>query len=220
MKPSDLRAVLTAIAVMLVVGAFGVTPSWSQGEATYPTRTIRIVVGFAAGGGNDIFARIIAQKLQESLGQSVVVENKPGAGGRLAAEYVAGQPADGYTLLVGASGAMAISPAVYEKMGYSTLKDFAPVSMFAAFPLLLVVQHDHPAKTVQELIAWLKANPDKANYATSSVAFTLATELFKLKTGAPGDGDSLQEQRRIAPQRHRRPVGADHRGSAADDSRR
>ncbi len=186
MKPSDLRVVLAAFGVALVLAVAGVTPSWAQGEVNYPTRTIHLVVGFAAGGGNDIFARIIAQKLQESLGQSVVVENKAGAGGRLAAGYVAGSPADGYTLLVGASGAMAIAPAVYDKMSYSTLRDFAPISMFAAFPLILVVHPSHPAKTVQELIAWLKANPDKADYATSSVAFTLATELFKLRTGAPG----------------------------------
>ncbi len=199
MKASGLRVVLASIGFAIVLALNGAAPSWAQDDAAaYPNRTIRIVVGFAAGGGNDIFARIIAQKLQERLGQTVVVENRPGAGGRLAADYVAGAPADGYTLLVGASGAMAIAPAVYEKMAYSTLKDFVPVSMFAAFPLILVVPPDHPAKNVQELVAWLKAHPGEANYATSSPAFTLATELFKLRTGAPGtpipyksSGDSL-----------------------------
>jgi tripartite-type tricarboxylate transporter receptor subunit TctC len=156
------------------------------GHSAYPSRTIRIMVGFAAGGGNDLYARIIAQKLQERLGQSVVVENKPGAGGRLASEHVAGAPPDGYTLLLTASGPMVIAPAVYAKMSYSTLKDFAPISMFAAFPLILVVHPSHPARNVQELVAWLKANPDKANYGSSSPAFTLTTELFKLRTGAPG----------------------------------
>jgi len=154
-------------------------------KSGYPEKTIRLIVGFAAGGGNDIIARILGQKLQESLGQTVVVENRVGAGGRLSAEYVAGQPADGYTLLIGASGAMAIGPAVIEKVPYVTLRDFAPISMIASFPLIMIVGADHPAKSVKELVTWAKANPDKANYATSSPAFTLATELFKLKSGAP-----------------------------------
>jgi tripartite-type tricarboxylate transporter receptor subunit TctC len=95
-------------------------------------------------------------------------------------------PPDGYTLLVGASGAMSIIPAISVKPPYATLKDFAPISNLASFPLILSVYPSHPAKNVQELVAWMKANPDKANYATSSAAFTLATELFKLRTGAPG----------------------------------
>jgi tripartite-type tricarboxylate transporter receptor subunit TctC len=160
-------------------------PEPAHAQADYPNRTIKMVVGFAAGGGNDIIARIIGQKLQEALGQPVIIENKPGAGGRVSAGYVASQPADGYTLLIGASGAMAIAPAVYEKMSYMTLRDFIPISMIASFPLILTVHPANPAKTVQDLIAAAKANPDKANYATSSVAFTLVTELFKLRTGTP-----------------------------------
>jgi tripartite-type tricarboxylate transporter receptor subunit TctC len=154
-------------------------------KAGYPEKTIRLIVGFAAGGGNDIIARIVGQKLQDRLGQTVVVENRVGAGGRLSAEYVAGQPPDGYTLLIGASGAMAIGPAVVAGVPYVTLRDFAPISMLASFPLIMIVGADHPAKSVKNLVAWAKANPDKANYATSSPAFTLATELFKLKSGAP-----------------------------------
>ncbi len=95
-------------------------------------------------------------------------------------------PPDGYTLMVGAAGAMSIIPAISVKQPYHGTKDFAPISMVAAFPLILVVQASHPAKNVKDLVAWMKANPDKSNYATSSPAFTLATELFKLKTGAPG----------------------------------
>jgi tripartite-type tricarboxylate transporter receptor subunit TctC len=151
----------------------------------YPSKPIRFIVGFAAGGGNDIFARIIGQKLSERTGQPVVIENKPGAGGRLSAEFVATQPADGYTVLVGATGAMAIGPLIY-KTNYTALKSFVPVTMIADFPLFLVVSPDHPAKSVQDLVAWTKANPDKANYATSSPAFTLPTELFKMRTGAQG----------------------------------
>jgi tripartite-type tricarboxylate transporter receptor subunit TctC len=172
-------AVLSAVLLALAPAAR------AQADAGYPNRTIKIVVGFAAGGGNDIIARIVSQKLQEALGQAVIVENRPGAGGRLSAAYVASSPADGYTLLVGASGAMAIAPAVYEKMSYATLKDFVPISMIASFPLILVVHPSNPAKNIQDLIAWAKANPEKSNYATSSTAFTLATELFKLRTGAP-----------------------------------
>ncbi len=176
------RIIAAWVAALLALG-FGVGAASAQ--ETYPNRTIRLIVGFAAGGGNDIIARIVGQKLQESLGQTVVVENRVGAGGRLSAEYVAAQPPDGYTLLIGASGAMAISPAVVAGVPYVTLRDFAPISMLASFPLIMIVGADHPAKSVKELVAWAKANPDKANYATSSTAFTLATELFKLKSGAP-----------------------------------
>jgi tripartite-type tricarboxylate transporter receptor subunit TctC len=153
--------------------------------ASFPNKPVRLVVGFAAGGGNDIFARMIQAKLQERTGWTVIVENKPGAGGRVAAEYVAREPADGYTLLVGASGAMAIGPLIY-KTNYDTLKSFVPVTLIGDFPLFLVVGTDHPAKTAKELVAWTTQNADKANYATSSPAFTLPSELFKMKSGAKG----------------------------------
>ncbi len=153
---------------------------------TYPNRTVKIVVGFAAGGGNDIIARIVGQKLQDAFGQSVIIENKVGAGGSLAALSVLASPPDGYTLLIGAAGAMSIIPAISVRPPYTTLKDFAPISNLASFPLILSIYASHPARNVQDLVAWMKANPDKANYATSSPAFTLATELFKLRTGAPG----------------------------------
>jgi tripartite-type tricarboxylate transporter receptor subunit TctC len=178
---------LIAASLALIASLLAAAPTAAQQTAfdKYPSKPIHLIVGFAAGGGNDIIARIVGQKLQDSLGQTVIVENRVGAGGRLSAEYVAAQPPDGYTLLVGASGAMAISPAVVAGVRYTTLRDFAPISMIASFPLIMVVNPDHPAKSVKELVAWAKANPDKANYATSSTAFTLATELFKLKSGAP-----------------------------------
>src|SRR5947208_87948 len=149
----------------------------------YPNRVIRIVVGFAAGGGNDIFARLIGAKLQELLGQSVIIENKPGAASRLANEYAANQPADGYTLLVAASGGMSIASAIYPKLGFHPTRSFVPLTMIANFPLILAIPASHPAKNVRELVEWMKANPDKSNYATSSPAFTIAKELFKLKNG-------------------------------------
>ena len=169
-----------------LIAGLAATAVVASAQARYPNQTIKIVVGFAAGGGNDIIARIIGQKLQEGLGTTVIIENRPGAGGKIAAEAVMTAPPDGYTLLVGAAGAMSIIPAISVKQPYHGTKDFAPISMVAAFPLILVVQASHPAKNVKDLVAWMKANPDKSNYATSSPAFTLATELFKLKTGAPG----------------------------------
>jgi len=174
-----------AVVLALIAGQSRDAAAQADPAANYPNKTIKIVVGFAAGGGNDIIARIISQKLEDSLGQTVIVENKPGAGGSLAALAVRAAPPDGYTLLIGASGAMSIIPAISVRPPYTTLKDFAPISNLAAFPLILSVYAAHPAKNLPELVAWLKANPDKANYATSSSAFTLATELFKLRSGAP-----------------------------------
>jgi tripartite-type tricarboxylate transporter receptor subunit TctC len=152
-------------------------------EVKYPTHAIRIVVGFTPGGGNDIIARIVGQKLSESLGQPVIIENKPGAGAILATEYVARAAPDGYTLLVGASGAMVINPAVYEKLSYDTMRDFTPVSELGSFPLILIVNAASPFKSLADLVAYAKTHPDKANYSSSSAAFQLATELFKQKTG-------------------------------------
>ena len=176
---------MTRLLAILALCTTFAAPVSAQGD--YPGKVIRMIVGFAAGGGNDIFARLIAQKLSERTGWTVIIENKPGAGGRLAADYAAKEAPDGYTVLVGASGAMAIGPIIY-KTGYDTLKSFEPVTMIADFPLILVVHPDHPARTVKELVAWTQANPGKANYSTSSPAFTLPTELFKLRTGAKGVG--------------------------------
>jgi tripartite-type tricarboxylate transporter receptor subunit TctC len=167
----------------LCLGLFSCATALAQVE--YPNRPIRIVVGFTPGGGNDIIARLFGQKLSESLGQPVVIENKPGAGAILATEYVARSAPDGYTLLVGASGAMVINPAVYEKLSYDTVRDFKPVSELGSFPLILIVNAKSPLKSLADLVAYAKANPDKANYSSSSAAFQLATELFKQKTGAP-----------------------------------
>jgi tripartite-type tricarboxylate transporter receptor subunit TctC len=159
--------------------------AWAQGEANYPTKPIRVIVGFAAGGGNDLFARLIQPKLSEYLGQNVIVENKPGAGGRIAVEFVKNQPADGYTVMVAASGQMAIAAAIFPKLPYHPTRDFVPLTMIASFPLILAGPANDTIKSVKDLVAYGKANPDKSNYATSSPAFTITTELFKLKTGMP-----------------------------------
>lgn len=174
---------LSALALLFVL-APAFAPARAQTD--YPTKPVRLIVGFAAGGGNDIFARLVAAKASDILGQQVVVENRPGAGGRLAAEYVNNQPADGYTLLVGASGAMSIAAAIFPDLKYHPTKTLTPLAMIANFPLILVVAADNPAKSVKDLVAYAKAHPDKANYPSTSPAFTIPTELLKLKTGMPG----------------------------------
>jgi tripartite-type tricarboxylate transporter receptor subunit TctC len=158
----------------------------------YPNRTVRIVIGFGAGGGTDTVARIVAQKLQESLGGTFLVENKPGAAGRLAPDTVAKSTPDGYTLLGAAPGAMTVGTAIWPKIPYDIFKDFAPISLIADDPLVVLVNKSHPAQNVAELVAWLKANPDKANYPTPSPVFTLPIEHFKIKTGAPATAISYR----------------------------
>ena len=161
-------------------------------QIDYPNRTVRIVIGFGAGGGTDTVARIFAQKLQETIGGTILIENKPGAAGRLAPETVAKSPPDGYTLLGAAAGAMTIGTAIWEKIPYNIFNDFVPISMVADYPMLVLVSNSHPAKSIAELVAWLKANPDKANYPTPSPVFTLPIEHFKIKTGAPATAISYR----------------------------
>jgi tripartite-type tricarboxylate transporter receptor subunit TctC len=180
--------VLAALALgALFSSAAAVPAARAQSDAAgYPNRPIRMIVGFAAGGGNDLFARLIGQKLGENIGQNVIVENKPGAGGRLAVDFVKSQPADGHTVMVAATGQMAIAAAIYPQLTYHPTRDFVPITMIANFPLILAGPADDKIKTVKDLVAYGKANPDKSNYATSSPAFTITSELFKLKTGMPG----------------------------------
>src|SRR5260370_12438097 len=159
-------------------------PASAQEDPKYPSRAIRIIVGFAAGGGNDIIARGFGQKLSERLGQPVIVENKPGGGAIVATEYVAKSAPDGYTLLMSAS-CIPINPAVYAKLPYDAINDFVAVSELASFPLIMIVNGASPIKSAAELVTYAKANPDKMNYASSSASFQLVTELFKQKTGAP-----------------------------------
>jgi tripartite-type tricarboxylate transporter receptor subunit TctC len=150
---------------------------------SYPDKPIRIVVGYAAGGGNDIIVRVMTPEMQKGLGQPVIVENKPGAQSIIAAETVARAAADGYTLLMGPSGPMTINPATYSKLPYDAQRDFAPISMICQFPLLVTVDAKLPIRNVKELIDFAKANPGKANYASSAGIFQITTELFKQKTG-------------------------------------
>ena len=155
--------------------------AWAQ---AFPSKPIRIIVGYSAGGGNDIIARIVAQKLGDNLGQPVLIENKPGAASIIAAEYVAKSPADGYTIFMGPSGPLVFNPALYPKLPYSPQKDFAPIGLIGAFPLMLVVNGEGPIKSVKELVDAAKADPAKAHYGSSAASFTFATELFNLRTGS------------------------------------
>lgn len=155
--------------------------AWSQ---AYPSRPVRIIVGFAAGGNFDIVARLIGQWLSEQLHQPVIVENRPGASSNLATEAVIRAPADGYTLLLG--GAVnAVNATLYEKLSFNFISDVAPVAGVVRFPNVMTVSASFPAKTVPEFIAYAKANPGKINHGSSGVGTTqhLAGELFKMMTG-------------------------------------
>src|SRR5690349_10302016 len=149
----------------------------------YPAKPIHIIVGYAAGGGNDIIVRVMQPEMTKGLGQPVIVENKPGAQSIIAAEYAAKAAADGYTIFMGPSGPMTINPATYSKLPYDPMRDFAPISLICDFPLILAVSAASPVRDVKGLIADAKAHPDKANYASSAGIFQVTTELFKQKTG-------------------------------------
>ena len=168
--------------IALLVSLACTLPAAGQSQ-DYPGKPVHIIVGFAAGGGNDIIVRVLAPKLGEGLGQPVIIENRPGAQNIIAAEYVAKAPPDGYTLLMGPSGAMTMNPAIYSKLPYSPLKDFIPISMIGDFPLLLVVSASLPVKSVKELIDYARSNPSSVNYSASAAPFQLAAELFNQKTG-------------------------------------
>ena len=155
--------------------------AWAQ---TYPSRPVRIIVGFSAGGVNDTLARLIGQWLSERLGQPFIIENRPGAGGNVGTEAVVRSPADGYTLLL-VQTPNAINATLYDKLNYNFIRDIAPVSSISLEPQVVVVNPSVPAKTVPEFIAYAKANPSQLNFASAGngVAGHLAGELFKMMTG-------------------------------------
>ena len=165
---------------------------------TFPNRPMRMVIPFTTGGGNDIVGRIVAAKMSEGLGQPVVVENRPGAQGVIAAENVAKAAPDGHSILMGPSGTMTINPAIYSKLPYATLRDFAPVTMIGLYSLILIVNPSLPVHTVRELIDYAKARPTQVNYGSTSGLFQLASELFNQQAGTrfqhipyKGAGDML-----------------------------
>lgn len=153
----------------------------------YPNKPVRWLIPFSAGGPTDVLARAIAPKLSESLGVPVIVENKVGAGGSLAMDAVAKSAPDGYTIGMGHSGTQSINPHLYSKLPYDSLKDFAPVTPVVSYVNVLVVNPNVPAKTVAELVAYAKANPQKVSFASGGTGATnhLSGELLKAVTGAP-----------------------------------
>lgn len=153
-------------------------------QPAYPTKTVRLVVPLVAGGPTDILARLIAQPLGERLGQTVVVENRPGAGGNIGAEMVAKSPPDGHTLFMGTSGPMSINVSIYQKIGYDPARDFAPIMLAASAPFVVVVHPSLPASNIKQLIALVKSRPGQLNFgAVPGNAAHLATELFKSTAG-------------------------------------
>jgi len=191
MRPIGFFRILTTAAAVAVLGLVH-TARAQDPAANYPNKPIRLIVPFAAGGGNDIFARLITAKVAEYLGQQFVIENRAAAGGRPAAEFVANGPADGYTLFIGASGVMSVAAAIYPKLAYHPTRSFRPLAMIADFPLIVVSPAQNPVRTIPELVTYAKANPDKSNYGFTSPAFIISTELLKLKTGMPGVGIPLK----------------------------
>ena len=170
------------LASWIFIFLFGMA-SGALAQSDYPSKPIRIVVGYAAGGGNDIIVRVMQPEMSKGLGQPVIVENKPGAQSIIAAETVAKAAPDGYTILMGPSGPMTINPATYSKLPYDAQRDFAPISLICQFPLIVAVNAALPVRSVKELVAYAKANPGKANYSSSAGIFQVTTELFKQKTG-------------------------------------
>ncbi len=155
--------------------------AWSQ---EYPVKPLRVVLPFPAGGGSDLIARVLAQKLSSALGQTVLVDNRAGASGNIAAELVAKSAPDGYTLLFGNSS-LSISPAVFEKLNYDPVRDLMPISMVSSYPFVLVVHPSLPVRNVRELIALARAKPDALSYSSAGAGTMshFAMELMRLRTG-------------------------------------
>jgi tripartite-type tricarboxylate transporter receptor subunit TctC len=179
----NIRCVLALLAI--VAAAVAAPFAFAQSAANYPAKPMRLVVPFPAGGTTDILARAVAQKLSETWGRQVIVDNRPGAGGNIGSDLVAKATPDGYTLLMGTVGTHAINPSLYKNMPYDHVKDFAPVILVAGVPNVLVVNPSLPVHSVPELIAYAKANPGKLNFASSGngTSIHLSGELFKAMTG-------------------------------------
>jgi len=178
----------TAMKLMLPILFFAtatIATATNASAQEYPVRPITLVVPYAAGGGNDIMARVSGEIMSKSLGQQIVIENRGGAGGSIATRAVAKAASDGYTLVLGGTGTLAINPTLYPNVGYDPRKDFAPVGLIGTSALVLVVHPSVPARNLKELIAYAKANPGKLNYASAGVGsgIHLAAEYFRFQAG-------------------------------------
>jgi tripartite-type tricarboxylate transporter receptor subunit TctC len=171
-----LRATAAAVGLVAAAGA--------ASAQAYPNRPIHMIVPFPPGGPIDVMARVVGDRMSAPLGQSVVIENRPGAGAIIGSKAAASAEPDGYTLLFGSSGSLAVTPALYKNAGYDAVKSFAPIAAMAQGPLVLTVTSSLPAKSVAELVAYAKANPGKLNYGSGAgTPPHIAWGLFKLQTG-------------------------------------
>jgi len=172
------------LSACIAIAALALAGATAQAQ-TYPTKPVRVVVPFPPGGVADIVARLVAQKLSESMSQTFVVENRAGAGGTIGSEVVAKSAPDGYTLLMATTSTHAVAPSLYSRLPYSPEKDFAPITNVASSPLILIVGKNQPIHSVRELIALAKANPDKLSFASSGNGTVnhITGEMFKMQTG-------------------------------------
>ncbi|GAA5232103.1 tripartite tricarboxylate transporter substrate binding protein [Verticiella sediminum] len=174
---------LSVMGAMMTLSQPAVPAQSSSASSAYPTRPVTMVVGFAPGGGNDILARLMAEQLTKALGQSFVVENRTGASGMIAVEAVKNAPADGYTLLVGPSSAMAINPSLFAKLRYDPVKDFAPITLMGNIPIVVAVRPENKARTLGEFVEASKRAPTALNVGSGSSSFQLAAALFFEQAG-------------------------------------
>ena len=171
--------------LMVLIGYLGLCGIALAQSPAYPTKPVRLLVGTPPGGGTDVTARIIAEKLRELLGQPFIVENKPGANGNVASDFVAASPPDGYTLFAAVVGTTTVNPSMYTDKVRDPNKDFAPISQFTSIPLILVINSKIPANNLKEFIAYAKSSPDKLNFGSSGYGASghLASEILGLRTG-------------------------------------
>ena len=179
------RSFLTAAQALGAALLAQVVPFGSAVAQEYPDRPVHLIVPFPPGGGADILARTVAPRLAQALGKPIVIENKPGAGGNVGAEYVARAAPDGYTLLYGTNGTHGINASLYRNLRFDPVKDFVPVSRMTTIAAMLIVNNQFPPTTVEELIRYARANPGKVNFASAGNGTTshLAGELFKTMAG-------------------------------------
>jgi tripartite-type tricarboxylate transporter receptor subunit TctC len=175
-----IRSSISGLAALAVASALLAGPAWAQG---YPTRNITLVLPFAAGSGTDTTTRLIAAEVSKALGQQLVVENKPGANGMLAATHVARSAPDGYTLFVTTNTTHSANPSLMKQLTYDPVKDFTPIARTGNLPFMLVIHPDIPAKNVQELTAYAKANPGKLTYASGSSAAIVMGATYARRAG-------------------------------------
>lgn len=180
----NLRSLLKLLPLAAALSAFATAPSAQTGDA-FPTKPVRILVGFSPGGSNDIVARLIAPKLSEGLGQQVLVDNRPGAGGNIAAQALLTAPADGHTLMMCTTGTLSIQPHLVKNMPFNPETELLPVTQIANAPYLLLVNSELPVKNVKELVAYAKSKPGTINFASSGngTGGHLAGEMFKSRAG-------------------------------------